>query len=45
MWNGRSGDNANAQANGREWPNPELFAAGHARPESQINEPPFDTFL
>jgi len=29
----------------RDWPNPELFAAGHALPERQINELPFENFL
>ena len=29
----------------RRWPNPEIFAAGHALPESQINELPFENFL
>lgn len=32
-------------ANDTFWPNPELSAAGHALPESQINELPFENFL
>lgn len=32
-------------ANDTFWPNPELSAAGHARPESQLVELPFENFL
>jgi hypothetical protein len=31
--------------NGGFWPDPEPFTAGHALPESQINELPFENFL
>ncbi|WP_188131183.1 hypothetical protein [Paraburkholderia panacisoli] len=42
---GRSNDSLPAMANVGNWPNPELSAAGHALPESQINELPFENFL